>query len=121
MRRGLILFAHGAREPGWSAPFEVLASRVRALAPDTPLRLAFLELMTPDLDAAAGELVGCCVESIRIVPIFLGPGGHLRRDLPLRVAALRKRYPSVEFECEAPVGEEDSVIDAIARYCVRET
>jgi sirohydrochlorin cobaltochelatase len=121
MPRGLILFAHGAREPGWGAPFETLASRVRALAPHTPVRVAFLELMTPDLDTAVAQLVACSVESIRIVPIFLGAGGHLRRDLPALVAALRERYPGVAFDCAAPVGEDDDVIDAIARYCVRAT
>src|SRR5215831_7041888 len=99
MRRGLILFAHGARDPGWAEPFETLAARVRALAPDTPVRLAFLELMTPDLGAAAAELIASGAQSIRIVPIFLGPGGHLRRDLPQRVAALRDKHLGVSFEC----------------------
>ena len=33
MARGLILFAHGSREPGWAEPFEQLAARVRVAAP----------------------------------------------------------------------------------------
>ena len=29
MKRGLLLFAHGARDPAWARPFEAIARRVR--------------------------------------------------------------------------------------------
>ncbi|HEX8011737.1 MAG TPA: CbiX/SirB N-terminal domain-containing protein [Casimicrobiaceae bacterium] len=120
MSRGLILFAHGARDPAWAEPFEALAARVRALVADTPVRLAFLELIRPDLDAAAAELIATGVDAIRIVPIFFGQGGHLRRDLPERVAALRAKHSGTTFECAPAAGEDGAVLDAIARFCVRD-
>jgi len=119
MRRGLILFAHGARDPGWAEPFEALRARVTNLAPTTPARLAFLELMQPDLQDATADLVAAGVDTIRIVPIFLGQGGHLRRDLPERINNLRTKYPQVEFVCTLPAGEDGAVLDAIADFCVR--
>jgi sirohydrochlorin cobaltochelatase len=118
MRRGLILFAHGARDPLWAEPFEALVERVRALRPDTPVRLAFLELMQPDLETAAAELIARGVESLRVVPVFFGQGGHVRRDLPERIARMRTRHPGVLFEAAPPVGEDRTVLDALARYCV---
>jgi sirohydrochlorin cobaltochelatase len=118
MRRGLILFAHGARDPVWAEPFEALVDRVRALQPGTPVRLAFLELMQPDLETAATELISRGVESIRIVPVFFGQGGHVRRDLPQRIDRLRARYLGVAFEAAPPAGEDRTVLDALARYCV---
>lgn len=120
MKRALILFAHGAREASWAEPFEALIARVRALAPETPARLAFLELMKPDLAGAVDQLSGEGVDSIRVVPIFLGQGGHLRRDLPQLVAALRDRHPTITFELTPPAGEDSDVLDAIAVYCVRD-
>jgi sirohydrochlorin cobaltochelatase len=119
MVQGLILFAHGAREPEWAEPFVALATRVRKLAPGTPVRLAFLELMQPDLQAATAELVATGVDTIRIVPIFLGQGGHLRRDLPEQLGVLRAKYGQVEFVCGQPVGDDGAVLDAIANLCVR--
>ena len=119
MPRGLILFAHGARDPGWAEPFEALRVRVCKLVPTTPARLAFLELMQPDLQGATADLVATGVDAIRIVPIFLGQGGHLRRDLPERVNDLRTKYPQVEFVCTLPAGEDGVVLDAIADFCVR--
>jgi sirohydrochlorin cobaltochelatase len=51
MTQGLILFAHGARDPRWAAPFEDMAARIRAHGRSCAVRLAFLEFMTPDLAA----------------------------------------------------------------------
>jgi sirohydrochlorin cobaltochelatase len=119
MRHGLILLAHGARDPLWAEPFEALAERVRALAPQTPVRVAFLELMQPDLETAAGELIASGVERVRVIPVFFGQGAHVRRDLPQRIGRLRSRHPRIAFESAPPVGEERTVLDALARYCVR--
>jgi sirohydrochlorin cobaltochelatase len=120
MKRALILFAHGAREATWAEPFEALAARIRLLSPNTPVRLAFLELMEPDLGGAVVQIVAGGADTVRIVPIFFGQGGHLRRDLPALVATLREEHPRVRFECVPPVGEDDGVLDAIAAYCLRE-
>ena len=57
MKTGLILFAHGSRDPRWAEPFEAILEAIRARSPALPVRLAFLELMSPDLAAAADALV----------------------------------------------------------------
>lgn len=117
-RHGLILFAHGARDAAWAGPFERLAARLRVRAPAVPVSLAYLELMTPDLAGATAQLVGTGCTAISIVPMFLGQGGHVRRDLPVRLDALRVAYPEVRFDCATAVGEDDSVLDALADYCL---
>lgn len=119
MTDGLILFAHGSREPGWAEPFEQLTARVRLMAPEAQVRLAFLELMQPDLTSAAAQLVAAGVDRIRVVPIFLGQGGHLRRDLPLLIENLGAQFPEAKFSYASAAGEDPEVLDAIADYCVR--
>ena len=121
MAQALILFAHGARDPGWAAPFARVLERVRAKAPDREATLAFLELMAPDLDTAIAEQAARGVDSIRVVPLVLGPGGHLRHDVPRIVEAARRRHAGIEIELAPPAGEDAAVIDALAAYCVRET
>src|SRR5215831_2338948 len=117
--RGLILFAHGARDPAWREPFEQLLARVRERVPGRQVRLAFLELMQPDLTAAADELVSSGATALRILPIFFGQGGHLRQDLPALVEALRRRHAGIEIDCAPPVGEDEGVLEAMAAYCAR--
>jgi sirohydrochlorin cobaltochelatase len=114
MNHGLILFAHGARDPRWAAPFEAVAARVRATQPGVSVRLAFLELMTPDLPTAASELLASGCDAVTIVPLFLGAGGHVRKDLPLIVDGLRAAHPAVQWTLQPPVGELPSVIEALA-------
>ena len=118
MKQGLVLFAHGARDPGWAVPFEQLQQRVRSLAPEAEVRLCYLELMQPDLQTAIAELVALGVDSIRVVPVFLGQGGHVRRDLPGLIAAAQGRFGETAISVAAPAGEDDAVLDALARYCV---
>ncbi|NTY38872.1 sirohydrochlorin chelatase [Burkholderia diffusa] len=116
---GIVLFGHGARDPRWAEPFERLAARLRgAGSPASHVSLAFLELMTPSLGEAVAAQVAAGCTRITVVPVFFGQGGHIRRDLPLLVDACRATHPGVEIRCATAVGEDDGVLDAIARYCI---
>jgi sirohydrochlorin cobaltochelatase len=118
-RRGVILFAHGARDPRWAEPFERLRAMVAPLLAGADVRLAFLELMEPGLDAAADALVADGCASLSIVPVFLGQGSHVRRDLPQLADALRHRLATIPVVVAEAVGEDESVLAAIADYCAR--
>lgn len=120
-RNGVILFGHGARDARWAEPFERLAEKLRArLAPPARVDLAFLEFMQPDLaTAVAAQVAGGCT-SVTVVPVFVGVGGHIRRDLPALVEQCRSSHAGVEIRCALPVGEDDMVLDALASYCERQ-
>ena len=115
MVQALVLFAHGARDPRWAEPFEAVAERVRAAAPDLPVVLAYLELMAPTLDEAVDCAVDGGATTVDIVPLFLGTGGHLRHDLPPLVDALRSVHPDVTIRLHAAIGEHAAVSEAMAR------
>jgi len=116
--RGLILFAHGSRDPQWRAPMEAVALRAAALDSAASVRCAYLELMEPDLPACAAALVAQGLKAITIVPMFLGVGRHAREDLPLLVADLRHQHPQVDFELRPAIGEDERVVDMLARIAL---
>jgi sirohydrochlorin cobaltochelatase len=118
-RLGMILFGHGARDPRWAEPFERLRTKVATQRTDAAVTLAYLEMMTPDLDAAADALLADGCTRLAVVPIFFGQGGHLRRDLPMLVDALRARLPGIAIAVADAAGEDDAVLAAVADYCVR--
>jgi sirohydrochlorin cobaltochelatase len=120
MRQGLILLAHGARDPRWREPFERLLERICAKRPELAVRLAFLELMAPDLLLAGEELVAAGSNALRVVPVFFGQGGHVRDDVPALVEALRKQCPGVGVTLSRAAGEDAGVIDALASFCIGE-
>lgn len=114
----LILFAHGARDPAWSAPFERLRALAQAAMPGAGVRLAFLELMQPGLPEAAALEIASGAQRITVVPVFLGQGGHVRRDLPQLLEQLRQAHPQVRIDAVPAAGEDEAVLQAIAAYCV---
>jgi len=117
-KKALVLFAHGARDPRWAQPFQKLQQRAQAQLPEAEVVLAFLELMEPRLPAVVTELAGKGVEQVSVVPVFLGQGGHVLRDLPPMIDELRTAYPTMQITVSDAVGESPAVLDAIAAYCI---
>jgi sirohydrochlorin cobaltochelatase len=117
--RALVLFAHGARAAGWAAPFERLRDLAQARLPDAAVSLAFLELMEPRLPGHVAQLAATGITDVTVVPVFLGQGGHLLRDLPALVEDLRAAHPGVAFKVVGAIGEDPGVLAAMADYCVK--
>ncbi len=104
--RGIVLFAHGSRDPLWRAPIEAVALQIRARQPDTPVCCAYLELCDPSLFQAAVDLIAAGARELRVFPLFLGVGKHAREDLPLLMAQLRAAHPEVAIELLPAAGED---------------
>ncbi|HSI60041.1 MAG TPA: CbiX/SirB N-terminal domain-containing protein [Ideonella sp.] len=113
--RGLILMAHGARDPRWAEPFERTAERVRELCPGQLVALAYLELMAPDLAACGHGLVQAGCGEVDVLPLFLGAGGHVRKDLPQLVERLQAAHPQVRWRLQQAVGESPVLVEAMAQ------
>lgn len=116
--RALVLFAHGARSASWAAPFERLRDMVQAQKPDIDVSLAFLELMEPRLPERVRALAAAGVTHVTVVPVFLGQGGHVLRDLPLIADALRAELPQLTLDVAVAAGEDPAVLQALANYCL---
>ena len=112
--KALILFAHGARDPQWAAPFEAVATQVQALRPHVQVCLAYLEFMSPTLLEAVTQIVAAGCLRVTVLPLFLGSGGHVRRDLPTLIEQLRSEHPHVSFTLQGAAGEHPAVVAAIA-------
>ena len=118
MTRGLILFAHGARAASWAVPFERLREQTQARVPDCEVALAFLELMTPNLPDTVEGMLARGIDRITVVPVFLGQGGHLLRDLPALCESIRAAHPALTLDVVGAIGEDPGVQRAMADYCV---
>ena len=116
---GIVLLAHGSRDPRWRAPVEAVAQRVTALDASVRVACAYLELSQPDLRTATAGLVAEGVGVVRVVPLFLGMGKHLREDLPRLLDELRAMHPEVRVESATAAGEEPEVVDLLARLAVK--
>ena len=115
---GLLLLAHGSRDPLWRGPTEALAARLRQMQPGLAVACAYLDLCPPDPSAAAAALVQSGARRIRIAPLFLGLGKHAREDLPRLSEDLRLAHPEVEFELIPSLGESSQWLEAAAHWAL---
>ena len=106
---GIVLFAHGSRDPLWRVPIEAVATQISMRNPNALVRCAYLEISTPSLHEAATDLIGLGARSLRVLPLFLGVGKHAREDTPLLIEELRAAYPGVAIELLPAVGEYDQI------------
>ena len=114
MTTALILFAHGARDPEWANPMRRVQAAIRQLASEMTVELAFLEFLTPTLPEAVAKLVAQGSDKVVVMPMFIARGGHLKNDLPGIIEVLRSTHPKVEFSLGGAIGEDESVVQAMA-------
>ena len=115
----LILFAHGARDPRWSEPFEAMRASLLARDPGRRIELAYLELMSPSLTEVATRLHAEGLRHAIVVPLFLATGGHLRRDLPKMVESITGTLPGFTLDVQPPLGESPEMRAAIVDWLAR--
>jgi sirohydrochlorin cobaltochelatase len=113
LKQGIVLLAHGSRDPEWSRPFEQIAASLGRKMPAVAVALAYLE-HGPSLNEALAALGAKGVASVRVVPAFLGQGGHVKADLPRLIGQARAVHPGVQLSLEQTIGEQPEVIEAIA-------
>lgn len=116
--KGIILFGHGSRTAEYIRPFERIRDTMAAQRPDAVVELGFLELTRPSLDESIECLAGRGITEISVVPIFIGPGRHVLKDLPQLAANAMDRHPGLEISLASPVGEAQEVIDAMAKFAL---
>lgn len=107
--RGLVLFGHGSRDPEWARPLREVAARIRTDDPALKVEVAFLEFLEPSLEQACDALVAAGATRIAVLPMFIAQSGHVRRDLPTQIDAVRARHPAVAVELAVAVGEDARV------------
>ena len=117
--KGIVLFAHGARDPEWARPFERIRDRIRTARPEYPIQLAYLELMQPTLEDAVALVVGDGASSVTVFPLFMAQGGHLKEDLPRMLEPLRARHPHVPLSLESAVGDVPEILEAISGWILQ--
>ena len=114
--RGIVLFAHGAKDPQWAEPFAAIRERVRAQRPEYPIEVAYLELMSPTLEEAIDTVIAEGAAAVTVFPLFMAQGGHLKKDLPRILDEIRAARPHTPISLEPPIGEVPEILEAIAGW-----
>ncbi|GGY66566.1 sirohydrochlorin chelatase [Marinobacter zhanjiangensis] len=99
----VLLLAHGSSDQRWCDTFEALAAPTLQSLPEA--RVAYMELASPTLEEEVGKAVTEGIGDIRVVPLFLAAGRHLRKDVPAMLEEYRQRF-GVDITLLPPIGED---------------
>ncbi len=110
MRPALVAVAHGSRDPRSAATISSVVDRVRWLRPDLDVRLAFLDLCTPRLEAVLSTTSRAVV-----VPLLLGRAFHADLDIPAAVARAVAARPRLDVTVADVLGPDPRLETAALR------
>ncbi|MEU7058635.1 sirohydrochlorin chelatase [Streptomyces sp. NPDC046197] len=101
----LVLVAHGSRDPRALSTVGALRERIRELRPRLSVHLGHIELSEPLLTDTLAGLDGA--EAV-LVPLLLGRGHHVKRDIPEAAAAAPART-----RVAAPLGPHPLLVETL--------
>lgn len=112
--RAVILVDHGSREHAANAQLGAIAAALRRRLRGRSVGVAHLSLAPPSLGSAIDACAAAGAREIVVMPYFLAPGRHARRDIPALVRAARRRHPSLRICLAAPLGVHAGLVAAVA-------
>lgn len=110
----LLLIAHGSRHPAANDDLHHVAEELRCRGHGIVVA-AFLELAEPSIDDGGRQCVERGASRIVLVPYFLSPGVHVRRDLTAARDRLAAAFPAIDFRLAEPLGRHPLLLDVVAR------
>ncbi len=114
----IILLAHGSRDSRWRLPFEAIITDLRKEHGDDVVELAYMEFCSPTLRDIIQKSYADGFRHIKILPLFLAGGSHLKNDIPEIINAVRNQIPDLVLEQLKPVGESPEVSTAMKQVII---
>jgi sirohydrochlorin cobaltochelatase len=105
----LLLIGHGSPYEEGNQQYLQLASQVADYL-GVEVQPCFLELVEPSIEAGIQRCVDEGARRVAVLPLFLGPAGHQKSDVPVMLAQARERYPGVEFRYGTPIGAQYQLV-----------
>jgi sirohydrochlorin ferrochelatase len=131
---GLLLIAHGSRDPRHARAMAALAAAVRETRIAAAVEVGFLGLCGPSVAEAYGRLLtrsavdaaeaevedGQQDRMLRVVPLFLKAGYHVQQDVPQALAVARRAFPARIGLSVAPALGPDRLLSEAFERRIRE-
>src|SRR5947209_13788701 len=99
----LLMVGHGSRQQAANVEFEELVAAYGRHRPDLAIGHAYIELADPPL-AVALDALAAASGRVLVFPLLLFAAGHVKNDLPLAMAAVRRDRPGATLAAARPLG-----------------
>ena len=110
----LLLIGHGSRDEEAVAEYNQFAG-VIAEQLNMPVHACFLEFSDPPIVEGVKTSIEAGATRIVALPLFLGPAGHQKNDVPAIINWAKAEWPQLEFKYGTPLGAQPQIIEALAQ------
>lgn len=114
----LLLIAHGSRRAEANADLEFVAEELRRRGRYGFVQVAYLELAEPDIPTAGERCVRAGATRVTMLPYFLSPGVHVRRDLEEQRSAFASKFPDTRFLLAEPLGRHPLLVEIVEQRAI---
>lgn len=111
----VVLVAHGSQLDEANADAHWMAEQLRQRGVAKWVEVSFLELAQPTIETSVVRCVERGADRVVLLPYFLSPGHHVRRDLEAWRKQLQDRFPSASIELREPVGRHPLLVELLCR------
>lgn len=117
MSLGIIILGHGSRAIVGEAnkvTFQI-TDMVKAKLQHSLIETAIMnrESGLQGISEAVAKLVAGGAKNIKIVPMFLTNGMHIKSDIPEEIVELSKKYPDVTISMTGHIGADPRIADIL--------
>lgn len=114
--KGIMILAHGSRVQTTRDTIETVVSMVKDKInlEEMPLEIAYMELCSPNIEAAIRALAEKGVDEIKVVPYFLFEGIHIKEDIPNEINEALVDFPNIKVTMGKTLGADPRLAEILA-------
>ena len=111
--KSIIVVAHGSRSKESNDLFFEIVDKLKERLEKPSIEGCFMEISKPSIDDKIEEMYEIGLRDFTILPYFMSPGVHIKRDIPEILKQAKKKYGDIEIEIAQPIGYHDKLIDIL--------
>jgi sirohydrochlorin ferrochelatase len=113
---GVLLLGHGSRRAEANQEWEQIWQMFQRMHPQLKVQRGYVEFFHPSLEEGVDLLrQQYDVHTVVIVPLFLTTGNHLCQHVPIKVDALKEKYPDISFVLTEHIGADSLLLQIIEK------
>lgn len=119
MKNGILIVGHGSRAIDAQNIFNSIVTKLKQKGYQN-VKGANMEFASPTINEAVLEFVNEGIFNIKVMPLFLYNGIHIKEDIPEMLEQIKKEHKDLNFEMMSVLGDDDLIIEIIEkRLCYK--
>ncbi len=110
----ILLVGHGSPHAAGNAEYVQFAAALEARL-GVPVQPCFLELAEPSILDGIRRCAEAGIQHLAVLPLFLGPAGHQKNDVPALLAHARATSPTLTLRYGTPIGAQYHLVRILAQ------